>query len=305
MRRYIFKRMVLGIITLIGVSIIVFIAARLSGDVALLLAPQDATEKEVQDIRIQLSLDKPIPVQYYIFIKNAIRGDFGDSIRYSRPALEVVASRIVGTVELVGTSFFLAIIIGILLGTTSATKRGSWLDRSGKLFALFGQAMPGFWVGIMAILLFSVSLGWFPTSGRGGISHLVLPALSMAWYSVASTMRVTRSAMLDVLDSEYIKMARTKGAPEWLVVWKHALRNALIPVVGLCGMQLAHLIGGAVIIETIFSWPGLGSLIVDAVYSRDYPLVQAGVFFISAFLIALNLIVDLLYGVIDPRIRYE
>ena len=165
--------------------------------------------------------------------------------------------------------------------------------------------MPGFWVGIMAILVFSVTLGLLPTSGRGGISHLILPASSMAWYSIASTMRVTRSSMLDVLDSEYIKMARSKGAPEGLVVWKHALKNALIPVVGLGGMQLANIIGGAVIIESIFSWPGLGSLIVDAVYSRDYPLVQAGVFFISAFLITLNLIIDLLYGFIDPRIRYE
>ena len=305
MRRYILKRILLGIVTLIGVSMIIFIAARLSGDVALLLAPQDATDAEVQSIRVRLGLDKPIPVQYYVFIKNAIRGDFGESIRYKRPAVEVVTSRLSATVELVGTSFFIAIIIGILLGTTSATRRGSWLDQSGKLFALFGQAMPGFWVGIMAILVFSVTLGLLPTSGRGGISHLILPASSMAWYSIASTMRVTRSSMLDVLDSEYIKMARSKGAPEGLVVWKHALKNALIPVVGLGGMQLANIIGGAVIIESIFSWPGLGSLIVDAVYSRDYPLVQAGVFFISAFLITLNLVVDLLYGFIDPRIRYE
>jgi len=303
--RYIFRRVLLGIITLIGVSIIIFVAARLSGDVALLLAPQEATEKEIHDIRVRLGLDKPIPVQYYVFVINAVKGDFGKSIRYNRPALEVVMGRLAATVELVGTSFFLAILIGILLGTNSATRRDSWLDQTGKLFALFGQAMPGFWVGIMAILVFSVALGWLPTSGRGGISHLVLPASSMAWYSIASTMRVTRSSMLDVLDSEYIKMARMKGAPERVVVWKHGLRNALIPVVGLCGMQLAHLIGGAVIIETIFSWPGLGSLIVDAVYSRDYPLVQAGVFFISTFLITLNLIVDLLYGVIDPRIRYE
>jgi peptide/nickel transport system permease protein len=284
---------------------IIFVAARLSGDVALLLAPQDATNEEIQAIRVYLGLDKPIPVQYYVFVKSAVKGDFGDSIRYNLPALEVVMSRIVPTVELVGTSFVLAIIMGIILGTTSATRRGSFLDQSGKLFALVGQAMPGFWLGIMAILVFSVKLGWLPTSGRGGISHLLLPACAMAWYSVASTMRVTRSSMLDVLDTEYIKMARIKGAPNWLVIWKHALRNALIPVVGLSGMQLAHLIGGAVIIESVFSWPGMGSLIVDAVYSRDYPLVQAGVFFISAFLITLNLLVDLLYGLIDPRIRYE
>ena len=304
-RRYILKRVLLGIVTLIGVSIIIFVAARLSGDVALLLAPQDATNEEIQDIRVRLGLDKPMPVQYYVFVKSAVKGDFGDSIRYNLPALEVVTSRIIPTIELVGTSFVLAIVMGIILGTISATKRGSFLDQSGKLFALIGQAMPGFWLGIMAILVVSVKLGWLPTSGRGGISHLILPACAMAWYSIASTMRVTRSSMLDVLDTEYIKMARIKGAPDWLVGWKHALKNALIPVVGLSGMQLAHLIGGAVIIETVFSWPGMGSLIVDAVYSRDYPLVQAGVFFISAFLITLNLIVDLLYGLIDPRIRYE
>lgn len=305
MRSYILRRVLLGIITLIGISIIIFIAARLSGDVALLLAPQDATEREIHAIRVQYGLDKSIPTQYYIFIKNALKGDFGHSIRYRRPVMEIIMSRLFPTVELVGSSFFLAIIIGILLGTTSATRRGSLLDQSGKLFALFGQAMPGFWLGIIVILVFSVYLGWLPTAGRGGFSHLILPVSSMAWYSIASTMRIMRSSMLDVLDSEYIKMARIKGASEHLVIWKHGLKNALVPVIGLCGMQLAHMIGGAVIIESVFSWPGLGSLIVESVYSRDYPLVQAGVLFISVFLIALNLIVDMLYGLIDPRIRYN
>jgi peptide/nickel transport system permease protein len=173
------------------------------------------------------------------------------------------------------------------------------------MFALLGQSMPGFWVGIMLILIFSVHFGLLPTSGRGGISHLLLPAFSMAWYSIASIMRVTRSSMMDVMDSEYIKMAKAKGNPEYIVVWKHGLKNALIPVIALAGVQIANLLGGAVIIESIFSWPGLGSLIVDAVFARDYPLVQAGVFFISIFLISLNLIVDLLFGFIDPRIKYE
>jgi peptide/nickel transport system permease protein len=305
MRRYVLKRVILGIITLIGVSIIIFIAARLSGDVALLLAPIDATEEEVQAIRAQYGLDKPIPVQYYVFIKGAVRGDFGESIRYHLPAMEVVFNRIPATFELAAAAFSLSILLGLLLGTVSATRRGSWLDQSGKIFALLGQSMPAFWIGIMAILLFSVQLGWLPTSGRGGISHLLMPALSLAWYSVASIMRVTRSSMLDVLDSEYIKMARIKGNTERVVVWKHALRNALVPVVGLAGIQLAYLIGGTVIIESVFSWPGMGSMIVEAVYSRDYPLVQAGVFLIAVLLITLNLIVDLLYGVIDPRIRYE
>ena len=305
MRRYLLRRVLLGIVTLIGVSIIIFVASRLSGDVALLLAPQEATDEEIQDIRVQLGLDKPIPVQYYFFVKDALRGEFGQSIRYHRPVMEVILSRVPGTVELVGVAFIFSILSGVLLGTISATRRDSWMDLSGKLFALLGQSMPGFWIGIMAILVFAVHLGWLPTSGRGGISHLVLPAFSLGWYSIASIMRVTRSSMLDVLDSEYIKMARIKGNPQRVVVWKHALRNALIPVIGLGGMQLTHLIGGAVIVESVFSWPGLGSLIVDAVYARDYPLVQACVFLISFFFISLNLIVDLLYGLIDPRIRYE
>lgn len=305
MQRYIIIRVILGFVTLLGVSIIIFVAARLSGDVALLLAPQDATDQEIHEIRVQFGLDQPIPVQYLAFLKNALQGDFGHSIRYRQPAMGLVFSRLNATLELVLSAFVISLTIGIILGTLSATRTGTWIDQSGKLFALFGQAMPSFWVGIMAILIFSVHLGWLPTSGRGGITALILPAVSIAWYSIASTMRVTRSAMLDVLDAEYIKMARLKGASEGVVVWKHALKNALIPVIGLSGMQLSHMIGGAVIVESIFSWPGLGSLLVDAVFSRDYPLIQAGVLFIATIMISMNLIVDLLYGVIDPRIRYN
>ncbi|MBN1848788.1 MAG: ABC transporter permease [Deltaproteobacteria bacterium] len=305
MRRYALRRTLLGIITVVIVSMIIFIATRLSGDVAILIAPPDASDAEIQEIRVQLGLNKPIPYQYYVFVRNALKGDFGRSIRYNRPAIDVLLDRFFGTVELVGTAFIVSIVTGVLLGTLSATRRGTWLDQSGKLFALLGQSMPGFWVGIMLILVFSVNLGLLPTSGRDGISHLLLPSFSMAWYSIASIMRVTRSSMMDVMDSEYIKMARSKGNPEYIVIWKHGLKNALIPVIALAGVQLANLLGGAVIIENVFNWPGLGSMIVDAIYARDYPLVQAGVFFISIFLIALNLIVDLLFGFIDPRITYE
>lgn len=305
MRRYALRRIFLGIVTVIIVSMIIFVAARLSGDVTYLIASEDATEAELQEIRVSLGLDKPVPVQYLIFAKNALRGDFGTSIRYNRPTLDILQERFLGTLELVGTAFLIAIIIGVILGTISATRRNSWMDQVGKLFALFGQSMPGFWVGIMAILVFAVGLRWLPTSGRGGIDHLILPALSIAWYSIASIMRVTRSSMLDILDSEFIKMAKTKGNPGYIVIWKHGLKNALIPVIALAGVQLANIIGGAVIIESVFSWPGLGSLILDAVFSRDYPLVQAGVFFISIFLVFLNLFVDLLFGLVDPRIRYE
>ncbi|OGO21140.1 MAG: ABC transporter permease [Chloroflexi bacterium RBG_16_50_9] len=305
MRRYVLKRVLLGIVTFIVVSMIVFIAARLSGDVALLLAPQEASEEDIQAIRVQLGLDKPIPVQYYVFMRNSLHGDFGESIRYSQPAMRVILGRLPATLELGSAGFLMSVFLGILFGVFSATRRDSYLDWGGKIFGMLGQSMPGFWVGIMLILLFGVELGWLPTSGHGGIKHLILPAFSVGWFSITAVMRLTRSSMLDVLDSEYIKMARIKGNPERVVVWKHALRNALIPVLGMAGMQLAFLIGGVVIVETVFRWPGLGSLIAEGVFSRDYSLVQAGVFIISGAIIVINLLVDLTYGIIDPRIKYE
>jgi peptide/nickel transport system permease protein len=305
MKRYALKRLLLGIITLVGVSLVIFIAVRLSGDPALLLAPPDATQQELQKIRAELGLDKPVPVQYALFISNAVRGDFGRSTRYHQPALSLVLRRLPATMELAVIAFCISISIGITFGVASVTKPGSWFDVLGKTFASLGQAMPEFWIGIMAVLIFSVWLGWFPTSGRGGITHLVLPAVTLGWFSAASILRLTRSAMLKVMGTEFIKTARLKGNVERTVIWRHALRNALIPVVAMGGMQLGRLLGGAVIVETIFAWPGLGQLILDGVYSRDYSVVQAGVFITSSILVLLNLIVDLSYGIIDPRIRYE
>jgi peptide/nickel transport system permease protein len=305
MRRYALKRLLLGLLTLIGVSIIIFLAVRLSGDPVLLLVSPDASEKEIQQMKVELGLDKPIPVQYVIFMKNSLKGDFGKSTRYRRPALDLVLSRLPATLQLALLAFAISIMLGITFGVISATKPGSWLDLSGKTFAMLGQAMPEFWIGIMAIMIFSVNLGWLPTSGRGGLSHLVLPSLTLGWFSAASIMRLTRSSMLQVMGSEYIKTARLKGNPERVVVWRHALRNALIPVVAMGGMQLGRLLGGAVIVESIFGWPGLGQLILDGIYGRDYSIVQTGVFITSTIFILLNLATDLTYGIIDPRIRYE
>jgi peptide/nickel transport system permease protein len=285
---------------------IIFIASRLSGDVTYLILPEDATKEEVAALRAKLGLDKPLPVQYYYFAKDALQGDFGVSYRYTgRQAMEIILERLPATAKLAFMAFLISITVGLLLGVLSATRRDTFLDTLAKVFAIFGQAMPNFWLGIMMILIFAVGLGWLPTSGGGGIRHMIMPAVTMAWFSVASILRLTRSAMLDVLDSEYIKRARLTGNPEWLVIWKHGLRNALIPVVAMSGLQLAHLLGGVVIAETIFGWPGLGSLILEGVYSRDYALVQAGVFVISVIFITINLLVDLVYGFIDPRIRYE
>jgi peptide/nickel transport system permease protein len=305
MKRYIIKRLLLGLLTLIGVSMIIFIAVRLSGDPVLLLVSPDATQEEIQKMKIELGLDKPVPVQYVIFMRNSLKGDFGRSTRYRRPALELVMNRLPATIQLALLAFIISITLGITIGVISVTKPGSWFDFLGKAFAMLGQAMPEFWIGIMAILIFSVQLGWLPTSGRGGLVHLVLPSLTLGWYSAASIMRLTRSSMLQVMGSEYIKTARLKGNPEWVVVWRHALRNALIPIVAMGGMQLGRLLGGAVIVETVFGWPGLGQLILEAINTRDYSVVQTGVFITSTFFILLNLTVDLMYGIIDPRIRYE
>jgi peptide/nickel transport system permease protein len=305
MKRYALKRVLLGFLTLIGVSMIIFVAVRLSGDPVLLLVSPDATEAEIRRVKTELGLDKPIPVQYAIFMKNSLRGDFGRSTRYRRPALELVMNRLPATVQLAFLAFAVSITLGITIGVISATKPGSWLDFAGKTFAMVGQSMPEFWIGIMAILVFSVKLGWLPTSGRGGLQHLILPGLTLGWFSAASIMRLTRSSMLQVMGSEYIKTARLKGNPESVVVWRHALRNALIPIVAMGGLQLGRLLGGAVIVETIFGWPGLGQLVLEGINSRDFSVVQTGVFITSALFILLNLLVDLSYGMIDPRIRYE
>jgi peptide/nickel transport system permease protein len=284
---------------------IIFIAVRLSGDPVLLLVPPDATDREIQEMKVELGLDKPVPIQYLIFMKNCLKGDFGKSIRYNRPALNLVLDRLPATIQLALLAFLVSTALGITIGVTSIAKPGSWFDFLGKAFAMIGQAMPEFWIGIMAILIFSVQLGWLPTSGRGGIQHFILPGITLGWFSAASIMRLTRSSMLQVMGSEYIKTARLKGNPEKVVIWRHALRNALIPIVAMGGMQLGRLLGGAVIVETIFGWPGLGQLIFEAINTRDYSLVQTGVFITSTFYILLNLTVDLTYGVIDPRIRYE
>jgi peptide/nickel transport system permease protein len=305
MKRYFVKRLWLGLLTLIGVSIIIFTAVRLSGDPVLLLVSGDATDQEIREMKAELGLDKPVPIQYLIFMKNCLKGDFGKSIRYNRPALELVMDRLPATIQLALLAFLVSITLGITIGVTSVAKPGSWFDYLGKAFAMIGQSMPEFWIGIMAILIFSVQLGWLPTSGRGGIQHFILPGITLGWFSAASIMRLTRSSMLQVMGSEYIKTARLKGNTEKVVVWRHALRNALIPIVAMGGMQLGRLLGGAVIVETIFGWPGLGQLIFEAISTRDYSVVQTGVFITSTFYIFLNLAVDLTYGIIDPRIRYE
>ncbi len=305
MKRFIVKRLILAIITLFGVSLIVFVAARLTGDPVLLFAPTTATEEQLQELRVEMGLDKPIPVQYLVFARDALKGDFGTSLRYSQPAMPLALKKIGPTLELVAYSFVIGVIFGVLLGITSATKPGSIQERSGTTFAMLGLSVPGFWLAVILMLVFAVKLPWFPTSGREEPLSRVVPTISVAWVAVAQIMRVTRSAMLDVLGSDYVKMARIKGLGERMVIWKHALRNALVPVLGIAGFLFAMLIGGLALVESIFRWPGIGQMLIEAVFARDFPLVQAGVLLVSAIVILVNLVVDLLYGVIDPRIRYE
>jgi peptide/nickel transport system permease protein len=305
MLRYFLKRLLAGFICLLGVSIIIFVAVRLSGDVTDLLLPEDATQEDFARLRAELGLDKPIPVQYVIFLKNACQGNFGRSTRWMRPALELVLTRLPATFELGMVAFLFAISLGLLAGVTAATHRGKWIEQVVRLGALCGQSMPSFWIGIMLMLIVGVQLHLLPTSGRGGFSHIILPAITLGAFSMASQSRLTRSSMLNVLGADYIKMARLKGNPERTVIWKHALKNASIPIVTLAGFQLADVIGRAVIVETVFAWPGLGKLIIDAVYARDYAVVQAGVGLLSTIYVFINIGVDLLYGFLDPQIRYE
>jgi peptide/nickel transport system permease protein len=305
MLRYFLSRLRLAVITVLGVSMIVFVTSRMSGDVTLLLLPQDATAQELAALRHELGLDASYPVQYYRFLVNVAHGNFGQSLRYHESAFGLIMSRLPATLELAFSAFVLSTVLGLLFGIVSARNRSSWFDYGSRIFSIIAQSMPSFWVGLMLILVFAVELRWLPTSGDLGPVYLVLPVVTLALVPIASTLRITRSAMLETLDADYVKFLRVKGLREYLVVWKHAFRNALVPVIAISGLTLGFLIGGTVIIESVFAWPGLGNLMVEAIFTRDYPVIQAGVLVISVFLIMLNLIVDLLFGVIDPRVRYE
>ncbi len=304
MLAFFLRRLKLAFVTVFGVTLLVFVAARLSGDVVYSLVGDAANTEEIDTMRRQLGLDRPVWMQYLVYVGNVAQGDFGRSIRYQRPVFDVIAERVPLTVQLGLTAFLVAVVLGVSLGILAARTRGSIIDGAVRTFAVLGQSMPHFWIGMMAILVFSVTLRWLPTSGAGGLSHLVMPALTLATFPMAAILRITRSSMLETLDAEYVKFLRVKGLAERLIVWKHALRNALIPVIALSGIQLGNLLGGAVIVETVFSWPGLGNLMVESIVSRDYPVIQSGVLLIAVFLISLNFLVDLIFGFVDPRIRY-
>lgn len=305
MQRYILIRLVQAIFVLFFVSIIVFALARASGNPVDLMLPIDATPQDHERLTAFWGLDKPVHVQYGKFLVNALQGDFGQSIKWTgESAMGMVLSRIPASIHLAGTAMGFAVVLALVLGVVSAVKKDSFADVAGKVFGLVGQSAPAFWIGIMLIWIFAVALGWFPTSGRGGLKHMVLPVITLGWFQVAALMRLTRSSMLESLDSEYVKLARIKGLSEGMVVWKHCLRNAAISPLTYVGIIAGTLVLGSVIVETVFSWPGIGMLTVEAVVARDFQVVQAATVFYSVVIIGTNLVVDILYAYVDPRIRY-
>jgi peptide/nickel transport system permease protein len=304
MQRYIVIRLVYALIALFAVSIIVFALARISGSPLDTMLPDDATEQDREQMKRAWGLDRPLHVQYVVYLNNALRGNFGDSIRWSgKTAEEMVLSRLPATLELAALALVVSIILALPIGVIAAVKKDSPVDYVGKIVALLGQSLPTFWLGIVLMWVFAVYLGWLPTSGRGGIQHMVLPAIALGWYQVAAIMRLTRSSMLEVLDSEFVKLARVKGVPEWKVIWKHSLRNAAVTPVTYFGLILGSFLAGSVAIETVFAWPGVGQLAIDALRSRDFPVVQTVVLFFALGYIVSNLLVDILYAYLDPRIR--
>lgn len=305
MKTFFLRRLTYSIVLLLATTIFVFIMSRQSGDPRHLFLSEQSTQAEWEAWGVELGLDKPTWQQYIIWLGNAVTGDFGESIRQRRPALDVVTERIPATLEMAFGSFLFSVATGIPLGVLSALKRGSLLDYIGRTFALVGQAAPVFWLGIVLVLIFSVNLGWLPVARRGGWEHYILPSVTLGWLFASSFLRLTRSAMLEVLDSEFIKFARAKGVDNSLVIWKHAFRNALLPSLTYAGLLLAGLITGAVITETIFSWPGLGSLAVTSVLQLDFPVLTAIVCVITLAYAGMALFIDLLYAVADPRIRLE
>ncbi|PYM12994.1 MAG: ABC transporter permease [Candidatus Rokuibacteriota bacterium] len=292
-----------ALIALWLVSTVVFVVMRLSGDPVPLLLPPDAPRSEIFRVRAELGLDRPLPVQYAVFLGNALRGDFGRSIHFRQPAARVVVEYLPATLELGLAAFALALVVAVPIGMLSAVRRNSLLDHASMGLALVGQSAPTFFLGILFILVVSLQLGLLPTSGRDGWRNLILPALTLGAFAMASIARLTRSAMLEVLRADYIRTARAKGLSEALVVAKHTLKNAAVPIVTITGLQFGSLLGGAVVTETVFSWPGIGRLAIQSIYNRDYPVVQCTVFLSAVLFIAINFAIDLLYGVLDPRVR--
>jgi peptide/nickel transport system permease protein len=306
MQRYIARRALQSLLAIWVMSLIVFSLARISGNPLDMMLPLEATREDYERVSKHWGLDEPLHTQYVIFLAKAVRGDFGYSWKWpGHSAMGLVAERLPATLQLAGFALAISVLIALPIGVLSAVKKGTGWDTAAKIIALLGQSLPAFWLGIVLMWIFAVTLGWFPTSGRGGLAYMVLPAITLGWFQVAAIMRLVRSSMLEVLDSEFVKLTRIKGLAEWKVVWKHCLRNAAIAPLTFFAIIAGVLMTGAVVTESVFSWPGTGLLVVDAVRARDFQVVQAVVIVFAGIFILTNLVVDILYAYLDPRIRYR
>ena len=305
MKKYIIRRVGYSLLSLFLLSLTIFLFVRVTGDPTVLLVEPGASRADIEALRHDLGLDRSLFVQYVGFVKDIVRGDFGRSFYYRTPVLELYLSRLPNSLLLAAAAMAFSLLIGIPTGIIAAVRVNGWWDSAGKIFALLGLSMPSFWVGLLLILFFSVYLGWLPSSGSGTVWHVLMPAFALGWYFAAAHMRLTRSSMLEVLGSEYVKLARLKGLPEALVISKHAFKNALIPVMTLAGINLVLMVNVAIVVETVFAWPGIGRLIYEGISFRDFPVVQATVLMNGAMVVVVSLVVDILYAFVDPRIRYE
>lgn len=303
MKGFLQRRLVDLLITIVGVSTLVFFLLRLSGDPVVLMLPPDASELARQELRHSLGLDAPLPVQYARFVIGIFTGNLGNSLQYRQPAANLVAVAMPYTVALTVAAMLMSVVFAIPAGLAAALYRNTWIDKLLMVGTLLAQSMPYFWLGIMLILFFSVQLQLLPTSGTGSPAHLIMPAITLAIYSVARSTRLIRSSMLDALGQDYVRTARAKGLHEPVILSRHVLRNAAIPVVTLLALDFGVLLGGAVVTETIFAWPGVGRMIVNAIGLRDYPVVQAGVIYLAVIFVVINSLIDLSYSILDPRIR--
>jgi len=305
MKQFVARRLGYSLLSLLLLSLTIFLFVRVTGDPASLLVEPGASEEDIAAIHQQFGLDKPLWVQYGLFMVNLFRGDFGQSFYYQTPVFNLYLDRLPNSMLLAAVAMAFSLLVGIPTGILAAVRVGRFWDSAGKIFALLGLSLPSFFVGLVLILVFSVYLGWLPSSGFGGFLHILMPAFALGWYFTASHMRLTRSSMLEVLGSEYIKLARLKGLPQSLVIAKHAFKNALIPVLTLAGINLVLMINVAVVVVTVFAWPGIGRLLYEGISFRDFPVVQGVVIMGGTMIVVVNLLVDIAYAVIDPRIRVE
>lgn len=306
MIEFILRRLLQMIPAVIGITLIVFVLLRVSGDPVVLMLPEDAPQSQIDTLRANLGLDRPLPEQYLIFMGSLLQGDFGRSIRYgNQPVLQIVLERLPATLELAAASMAVALLISLVAGIVAALNRGRWPDHLATIFSVLGEAMPNFWLGIMLILIFAIQLQAVPVSGRGSVTHLILPAITLGAGLAAVLTRLMRSSLIEVLSQDYIRTARAKGLHPRLVLVKHAVRNALLAYLTVLGLQVASLMAGSVVTEQVFAWPGIGLLAIQAINSRDMAIVQAIVIITALIVMLTNLIVDVLYAVIDPRIQYS